>query len=188
MKIFKAGIFIAALALAVLSQSACTKNEEATQAQGKNKNGKRKADRKPITLAEAEQKVMKRYPEGYLISAEIEWDEGRKFYEVEAKTAALVYEVTINAETGQVTETEDNTLKFRADSLQGKTPRWKVDIAERDAAQEAALRAYPGTLQQWKAVSDSGRAVFAFKIKNDAGEIKKVVVQKGTNEVLKIKF
>lgn len=188
MKFFKTGIFIAALTLAVLSQSACTKNEEATQGQGKNKAGKRKADRKPITLAEAEEKVLKRYPEGHLISAEMEWDEGKKFYEIEAKTAALVYEVTVNAETGQVLETEDNTLKFRADSLQGKAPMWKVEIAERNAAQEAALQAYPGALQQWKAVSDSGRAAFAFKIKNDAGETKKVVVQNGTNKVLKIKF
>ena len=85
-------------------------------------------------------------------------------------------------------ETEDNTLKFREDSAAGKAALWKVDLAERDAAEAAALKAYPGAVQQWKAAADSGRAVFNFRIKNAAGETKKVVVKTGTNEVLKIKY
>jgi len=191
MKTFKSSLLIVGLALAVLGQSACTKNEDSGAAnQTREKNGAARANKAagPTTLAEAEQKVLKKSPEGHLISSEVEWEEGKKLYEIEVKVGAKVREVTIDAQTGKVVETDDNTLKFRADSTAGKAPLWPVDLAERDAAEQAALKAYPGETQQWKAVADSGRAAFSFKIKSETGEAKKVVVKAGTNEVLKIKF
>jgi uncharacterized membrane protein YkoI len=99
----------------------------------------------------------------------------------------MVYELTIDAAMGQVVETDDHTLDFRADSTEGKAPLWTVDLAERDAAEQAAVQAYPGQTLQWKAVADSGRAAFSFEIKSPTGQTKKVVVKAGTNEILKMK-
>lgn len=192
MKNFKTMIAACGLALLLFSLLACNSTEQADPAA---KAGKKKGDgmRKkeahgPVTRAEAEQKVLKRYQDGYLIANELEWKAGKMFYEIQVKVDHTVYEVLINAETGQVKETEDNTHKFREDSTAGKAPMWKVDLAERDAAEAVALQAYPGEVQQWKAAADSGRAVFNFRIKSPSGESKKVVVKAGTNEVLKIKF
>lgn len=192
MKNFKTVIAACAVALLLSSLPGCNSTEQADTAA---KAGKKKGDgmRKkeahgPVTRAEAEQKVLKRYKDGYLIANEVEWEAGKMFYEIQVKVDHTVYEVLINAETGQVKETEDNTHKFREDSTAGKAPMWKVDLAARDAAEAVALNAYPGEVQQWKAAADSGRAVFNFRIKSPSGESKKVVVKAGTNEVLKIKF
>jgi uncharacterized membrane protein YkoI len=191
MKILKLSLFIASLALAAFAHSACTKSEQSDQAKKPRKqNGaaRRKETGSPMTRTEAEQKVLKKSAEGYLISSELQWEEGKLFYEIEAKVGGKVREVTIEAATGKVVENEDNTPKFRADSTAGKAPLWAVNLAERDAAEQAALQAYPGETQQWKAVADSGRAAFSFRIKSASGETKKVVVKAGTNEVLKIKY
>jgi len=187
MKIFTSSILAGAMTLAAFGQSACTKSESTDKADRANAREGEARRKGPLTLAEAEQKVLKKYPDSYLISAEAEMKEGSLFYEIEAKTAARVYEVTIDAAGGKF-EIDDHTQKFRADSLAGKAPLWPVDLAERDAAKEAALKAYPGETQQWKAVADSGRAAFNFRIKSETGETKKVVVKAGTNEILKIKY
>jgi len=191
MKNFKTVIAACGLAMLLFSLAACNSTEQTDAGKaGKKKGGgaRKKEALGPLTRAEAEQKVLKRYKDGYLIANELEWEAGKLFYEIQVKDDKVVYEVLINAETGQVKETEDNTHRFREDSTAGKAPLWKVDLAERDAAEVVALRAYPGEVQQWKAAADSGRAVFNFKIKSASGESKKVVVKAGTNEVLKIKF
>jgi len=192
MKNFKTVIGAFGLALMLFSLSACNSTEQTDGADkpGKKKGGgaRKKETLGPVTRAEAEQKVLKRFKDGYLLADEQEWKAGKMFYEILIKSENIVYEVMIAAETGQVVETEDNTHKFREDSTAGKAALWKVDLAERDAAEAAALKAYPGEVQQWKAAADSGRAVFNFRIKNESGETKKVVVKTGTNEVLKIKF
>lgn len=194
MKNFKTVTAVCGLALLLLSLMACTSTEQTDAADKaeKKKNGeaRHRESHGPVTRAEAEQKALKRFIDkgGYLLATELEWDEGKMSYEIQVKSGGVVYEVVINSETGQVIKTEDNTHKFREDSTVGKAPLWKVDLAERDAAEVAALQAYPGEVHQWKAASDSGRAVFSFRIKSAAGETKKVVVKAGTNEVLKIKF
>ena len=193
MKNYKVAIGALGLVLMLLCQLACNSTEQTDAANnsGKKKGGgerKKKEGAGPVTRNEAEQKVLRKYKNGYLLGTELEWDAGKQFYEIQVKSDNIVYEVLINSKTGQVNEIEDQTHKFREDSTAGKAPLWKVDVAERDAAEVVALQAYPGETQQWKAASDSGRAVFNFRIKSAAGETKKVVVKAGTNEVLKIKF
>jgi len=192
MKSCKTVIGACGLAVLLFNLAACNSTEQTDGADkpGKKKGGgaRKKEAHGPVTRAEAEQKVLKRYKDGYLLANELEWKAGKMFYEILVKSENIVYEMMIDSETGQVVETEDNTLKFREDSAAGKAALWKVDLAERDAAETAAIKAYPGEVQQWKAASDSGRAVFNFRIKSETGENKKVVVKAGTNEVLKIKF
>ena len=193
MKNYKVAIGALGLVLMLLCQLACNSTEQTDAANnsGKKKGGgerKKKEGAGPVTRNEAEQKVLRKYKNGYLLGTELEWDTGKQFYEIQVKSDNIVYEVLINAKTGQVNEIEDQTHKFREDSTAGKAPLWKVEVAERDAAEAVALKAYPGETQQWKAASDSGRAVFNFRIKSAAGETKKVVVKTGINEVLKIKF
>jgi len=171
MTILKTGLFVGALTLTAVVQSACTKSEQNA----------------PLSRAEAEQMTLEKYPGSYLIGSEIEVDEGKTFYEIEVRASATVYELSIDAAAGEIIETEDNTMDFQADSTAGKAPLWAVSLADRDAAEAAALQAYPGQTQQWKAVTVEGREIFSFKIKNEGGEIKKLVVQAGTNEVLEIK-
>jgi uncharacterized membrane protein YkoI len=175
MTILKTGIFIGALALTAV-QSACTKNEQTAD-----------AAKAPLSRAEAEQMALEKYPGSYLIGSEIEVDEGKTLYEIEVRASANVYELSIDAATREIIETEDNTMDFQADSTAGKAPLWTVSLADRDAAEVAALQAYPGQTLQWKAVTDEEREVFSFEIKNATGEIKKIVVQAGTNEVLEVK-
>jgi len=182
MKTFKTSLFAGALALAAMGQSACTKTGQTDNAgQANQQNG---AAQSPLSRAAAEQMALAKYPDSYLLSTEIELEDDKTFYEIDAKVAAQVYQLTIDAATGEIVKTKDSTLKFRADSTKGKAPLWKVDLAARNAAEEAAIKAYPGQTQQWKAVTDAGREAFAFEIKNEAGEIKKILVQAGTNEVL----
>jgi len=176
MTILKTGLLLGALILTAVVQSACTKSEQ---------NGD--AAKAPLSRAEAEQMALAKYPGSYLIGSEVEVDEGKRFYEIEVRASANVYELTIDAAAGEVIETEDNTMDFQADSTAGKAPLWTVNLADRDAAEAAALQAHPGETQQWKAVTDEGREAFSFEIKNEAGEIKKIVVQAGTNEVLEVK-
>lgn len=192
MKKFKLLMGTLGLAFILLCQLACNSTEQtdsADKAGRKKGEGARKKEAPgPVTRNEAEQKVLRKYKDGYLIGTELEWEVGKKFYEIQVKTGNLVSEVLINSETGQVKETEDHTYKFREDSTAGKAPLWRVDLAERDIAETAALQAYPGEVIQWKAAADSGRAVFSFRIKSAAGETKKVVVKAGTTQVLKIKI
>jgi uncharacterized membrane protein YkoI len=176
MTTLKPSLLIGGLLLTVAVQSACTKNEQTGD-----------AVKAPLSRAEAEQMALEKYPGSYLIGSEIEVDEGKTLYEIEVRASANVYELSLDPAAGEILETEDNTMDFQADSTAGKAPLWKVSLADRDAAEAAALQACPGQTQQWKAVTVAGREIFSFKIKNEAGEMKKIVVQAGTNEVLEVK-
>ncbi|GEM_PF-5323760 len=176
MATLKPCLLISGLLLTMAAHSACTKNEQTND-----------AAKAPLSRAEAEQMALEKYPGSYLIGSEIEVEEGKTLFEIEVRASANAYELSIDAATREIIETEDNTMDFQADSTAGKAPLWTVSLADRDAAETAALQACPGQTQQWKAATTEGREVFSFKIKNEAGEIKKIVVQAGTNEVLEAK-
>ncbi len=194
MRSFKSRLVMSVMALMALSLLACSKNEQsndtanaeqagAEQASAANPAVTHGAVEPKIERSQAEQMVLEKYPDGHLISAELEWNEGKLLHAIEVKTARLVYEVSIDAVAGQVIDTDDKTAKFQADSTKGTAPMFKVDLAARDAAEKVALDFYPGKVQKWKAATDSGRAVFSFKIKSDAG-MKKIMVSKETNKIL----
>ncbi|MDZ7289521.1 MAG: PepSY domain-containing protein [candidate division KSB1 bacterium] len=184
MRSFKSSLLIVGMALVAFGQSACTKKDQSGTAQ--TSAAALSAAEPKITRAQAEQVALEKFPGSYLLSTELEPEDGKLVYSVEARTPQAVYEVVVDAMTGQVIETDDNTLKFRQDSAAGKVSLVPVDLAERDSAEQVALKAYPGKIQKWKAHADSGRTIFSFKIQTDAG-LKKVVVAAGTNEILKAK-
>jgi uncharacterized membrane protein YkoI len=141
-----------------------------------------------IPRDEAEQIALEEIPGSHLLSCELELDEGRWVYSVQARNSQGVYEVKIDAQTGEVIETDDETAKFQAMVVEGKAIMQPVNLADRDASEQVALNAYPGTVQEWKAVADSsGRLAFSFEIQTETGGTKKVVVSAGTNEILKVK-
>ncbi len=185
MQMLKSGLPILGLMFMAFCQSACTKNDQSGDTQNTAATAQDPSAPK-ITRAQAERKALEKIPDSFLISGELELEDGKQAYSIEARTPRAVYEVVIDAMTGDVLETDDNTMDFREDSLEGKAPLSLVNLAERDAAEQVALQAYPGEAQEWKAVTDSSRAAFSFKIQTGAG-FKKVVVAAGTNEILKVK-
>jgi uncharacterized membrane protein YkoI len=181
----KVGLLAIGLTFVAFGHSACTKQEQSgtvtpagaqSQSDGK------------IPRSKAEQIALGKFPGSYLIGTELEQEEGVWIYAVSGRSEEMVYEVEINAFTGEVIQTKDKTVKFQAKVAEGDAVLDTVMIADRDAAEQAALSAYPGTVREWKAKADStGRLAFSFKIQTADSGFKKILVAAGTNEIIRVK-
>lgn len=119
---------------------------------------------------------------GKIVTEKIEHENGRVIYEIELKNEAGISELEIDAATGEVLEVTDKTADFESE---GKVlPDELPDLAARDAAEQAALAALPGEAFEWR-IRDKGEgAYFSFTIRANDGNIHKVKVAVGTNEII----
>ncbi|MDZ7344920.1 MAG: PepSY domain-containing protein [candidate division KSB1 bacterium] len=141
-----------------------------------------------ISRAQAEQIAMGKIADSHLLGCALNWESGKWIYAVRARNSKGMYEVFIDAETGELIDIVDETAKYQMKVIQGTAVMGVVDLLDRDAAEQAALQAYPGIVQEWKAVVDStGHLAFSFDIQTAAGGFKKVIVAAETRDIIKIK-
>ena len=61
-----------------------------------------------------------------------------------------------------------------------------VSLSHRDAAEFAALQAYPGVVQKWKVKKENSRIIYRFHIMAETREEARVTVDWRTQKVLAI--
>lgn len=197
------GIYLIGLALIAFIYVACTVQEQNTHSQQQslqandgllgqtkiaNSHNVSNEDSTKIPRTQAEQIAMEKIFNSHLFGCALDWDAGKWIYTVRARNSDGAYEVFIDAQTGEIIDIADETAKYQMKVIQGTAVMSVVDLHERDAAEETALRAYPGFVQEWKAIVDSaGHLAFSFDIQTEAGGFKKVIVAAGTHEIIKVK-
>jgi uncharacterized membrane protein YkoI len=185
MNLCKGSLFIGLICLA----GACSKAEQngaAKQARAQNAGATAPVPATELTRIRAEQIVLEKFPGAALYGTELESEEGKWVYSVDVRNADGVYEVVVDAQTGDVIEVDNETAKFQEKVAAGRAVEQTFKPAEIDAAEQAALSAAPGRFQQWKAKADSGRVLLHFNIQTDSTRHKTVVVAAGTNEIVRI--
>lgn len=136
-----------------------------------------------LSRAQIEEIAREEMPGALIIAEEIDHEDSVLVYEVDVKNEKGIYELVINAATGEVLAVEEKTADYEAE---GKAlPAEIPDLAARDAAEQAALASIPGEVVKWK-VRDKGQGTYySFTIRGADGATQKVQVAAGTNEVQK---
>lgn len=180
---------VAALAVAII---ACEKpqQESAEQAPA---DSQQSADQQQTAAPETastgqfdrgqiEEIAQKEISGGKIFEGQVEHENGMVTYELGLRNESGIFEIEINAATGEIIEREDVTAQFESE---GKTlPAEIPDLTVRDAAEQAALATTPGETIEWKLKDGDSGPVYSFTIRTNDGSSRKVRIAAGTNEVI----
>ena len=135
---------------------------------------------------EAEKIALKELAGAYIVGEALEMDLDRQVYRIYLQNSEEARRVTVDIATGRVLEVKDLTDKLQETMAVEESVPEPISLAHRDAAEYAAVQAFPGTVRKWKAQRENGGLVFKLNIVGTNGKEQRVTVDARSYEILEM--